>query len=123
MTFNELELTAIIKLANDMVMADGKVAREEVAVMMVELMRFGVPKNKVQTLLENSNSMEPVHAVALVAAMDEERKKYVASYLGAIMASDGDIDDNEMALWRLLSTICALPTMNVKEAVENMANL
>lgn len=123
MTFNELELTAIIKLANSMVMADGKVAPEEVAVMTMELIRFGVPQNKVQTLLEKSNSMEPAHAVALVAAMDKERKKYVASYLGTIMASDGDIDDNEMALWRLLSTICGLPAMNVKEAVENMSNL
>ena len=39
------------------------------------------------------------------------------------MASDGDIDDNELALWTLISTLCGLPTMTVMEAINNMKNL
>lgn len=38
-----------------------------------------------------------------------------------ILAADRDIDDKEMALWRLLSQMCGLPTMSVKDAVFYMA--
>ncbi len=123
MIFNGQELVAIIKMAKAMVMADGKIEPSEIAVMTREFMRFGVPQNQVDLLLKASDNIEASQAVALVAGMDEERKKYVASYLGVIMAADGDIDDNELALWTLISTLCGLPTMNVLDAINNMENL
>lgn len=67
--------------------------------------------------------MESSLAIALIAGMDDERKKYVASYLGTIMAADGDIDDRELVLWQLVSTLCDLPTMSVGDAISNMKNL
>lgn len=123
MTFSGQELTAIIKMAKSMVMADGKIKPAEIAVMTREFMRFGVLQDQVDLLLKASDSIEASQAVALIARMDEERKKYVASYLGVIMASDGDIDNNELALWTLVSTLCGLPTMTVMEAINNMKNL
>lgn len=123
MTFSGQELTAIIKMAKSMVMADGKIKPAEIAVMTREFMRFGVLQDQVDLLLKASDSIEASQAVALIARMDEERKKYVASYLGVIMASDGDIDDNELALWTLISTLCGLPIMTVMEAINNMKNL
>ena len=123
MIFNGQELVAIIKMAKSMVMADGKIEPSEIAVMTREFMRFGVPQNQVDLLLKASDNIEASQAVALVAGMDEERKKYVASYLGVIMAADGNIDDNELALWSLISTLCGLPTMNVLDAINNMKNL
>ena len=123
MTFSGQELTAIIKMAKSMVMADGKIKPAEIAVMTREFMRFGVLQDQVDLLLKASDNIEASQAVALIARMDEERKKYVASYLGVIMASDGDIDDNELALWTLISTLCGLPTMTVMEAINNMKNL
>ena len=123
MTFSGQELTAIIKMAKSMVLADGKIEPSEIAVMTREFMRFGVLQDQVDLLLKASDSIEASQAVALIARMDEERKKYVASYLGVIMASDGDIDDNELALWTLISTLCGLPTMTVMEAINNMKNL
>lgn len=62
-------------------------------------------------------------ALAILVSLDDERKKYVSSYLGTIMVSDGDIDEKEMALWQLISTLCGFPTMSIKDAVNNMANL
>lgn len=106
-----------------MVLADGKIESSEIAVMTREFMRFGVPQNQVDILLKASDSIEASQAVALIAGMDEERKKYVASYLGVIMAADGDIDDNELALWTLISTLCGLPTMTVMDAINNMKDL
>ena len=123
MTFSGQELTAIIKMAKSMVMADGKIKPAEIAVMTREFMRFGVLQDQVDLLLKASDSIEASQAVALIARMDEERKKYVASYLGVIMASDGDIDDNELALWTLISTLCGLPTMTVMDAINNMKDL
>ena len=52
--------------------------------------------------------------------MTYEQKKYVAAYLGTLMASDKDINDKELALWRLLSKLCGLPSMNITDAVEYM---
>ena len=123
MTFSGQELTAIIKMAKSMVMADGKIKPAEIAVMTREFMRFGVLQDQVDLLLKASDNIEASQAVALIARMDEERKKYVASYLGVIMASDGDIDDNELALWTLISTLCGLPTMTVMDAINNMKDL
>lgn len=123
MTFSGQELTAIIKIAKSMVLADGKIEPSEIAVMTREFMRFGVLQDQVDLLLKASDNIEASQAVALIARMDEERKKYVASYLGVIMASDGDIDDNELALWTLISTLCGLPTMTVMDAINNMKDL
>jgi hypothetical protein len=55
--------------------------------------------------------------------MTSEEKKYVTSYLGLIICADGKIDDKEMALWSLISSVCDLPTMNLEQALNNMANL
>lgn len=123
MTFTGEQLTAIIKMAKAMVMADGRVEKSEIQVMTTELLRFNVPQDHVPHLLTLADKMDASKALAIIANFDDEAKKYVASYLGVIMASDGDIDDREMSLWRLVSTLCGLPTMNVVDAITNMRNL
>ncbi|EFC70677.2 hypothetical protein HMPREF0669_01132 (plasmid) [Prevotella sp. oral taxon 299 str. F0039] len=106
-----------------MVEADGKIEPSEVTMMAVELARFGVPKNQLKILLEASDNMEVSQALVLINEMDEERKKYVASYLGVIMVSDGDVNEQELVLWNLVTTLCSLPEMNITEAINNMKNL
>lgn len=123
MQFNGRELQAILKMANAMVMADGRIDENEVRVMTTELLRFGVPQDHVKKLLQGANAMSNSDALAILVSLDDERKKYVSSYLGTIMVSDGDIDEKEMALWQLISTLCGFPTMSIKDAVNNMANL
>lgn len=123
MRFNGQEMAAIIKMAKSMVMADGKINAAEISVISREFQRFGIPEAHVDILLKASDDIEASQAVALIAKMDEERKKYVASYLGVIMASDGNIDKNELTLWTLLSTICGLPTMSIMDAINNMKSL
>lgn len=106
-----------------MIAADGRIEKNEVEVMSNELIRFGVPQSQLNGLLTLADAMDATVAFAIVAGFDDERKKYVASYLGTIMISDGDVDDKELALWSLISTLCGLPTMTVGEAVQNMANM
>ena len=50
MTFSGQELTAIIKMAKSMVLADGKIEPSEIAVMTREFMRFGVLQDQVDLL-------------------------------------------------------------------------
>ena len=123
MTFNVNEFAAILHLAKAMASADDRVEEKELAVIVNESKRFGVEPSMFDKLLELSNELEFSTAISLISKMDAEQKKYVAAYLGALMCIDGDINDTEMALWRLVSTLCGLPTMTAKEALEIMASL
>ena len=117
MKYTGIELSAIVKLANAMVMADGKVANEEIAAMSIELAKFGVDENAAKSIIGAADAMEYGHAVAVVAAMNLEQKKYVTGYLAFIMAADGEIAATEVSMWQLLSTLAQLPTMTVAEAL------
>ena len=117
MKYTGRELSAIVKLANAMVMADGKVANEEIAAMSIELAKFGVDENAAKSIIGAADAMEYGHAVAVVAAMNLEQKKYVTGYLAFIMAADGEIAATEVSMWQLLSTLAQLPTMTVAEAL------
>lgn len=118
MKYTGIELSAIVKLANAMVMADGKVANEEIAAMCIELAKFGVDENAAKSIIGAADAMEYGHAVAVVAAMNLEQKKYVTGYLAFIMAADGEIAATEVSMWQLLSTLAQLPTMTVAEALQ-----
>lgn len=117
MKYTGIELSAIVKLANAMVMADGKVANEEIAAMSIELAKFGVDENAAKSIIGAADAMEYGHAVAVVAAMNLEQKKYVTGYLAFIMAADGEIAATEVSMWQLLSTLAQLPTTTVAEAL------
>ena len=117
MKYTGIELSAIVKLANAMILADGKVANEEIAAMSIELAKFGVDENAAKSIIGAADAMEYGHAVAVVAAMNLEQKTYVTGYLAFIMAADGEIAATEVSMWQLLSTLAQLPTMTVAEAL------
>lgn len=123
MKLSGLEISAITKLAKAMVLADGKVEDVELAVMTHELLRFGVSEKELSAFLAAGDAMKMEQAMGIVASLKKENKKYVSAYLGTIMASDLDINETELALWKLVSTLCDLPTMNIQEAVSIMAEL
>lgn len=122
MTYNGLEMAAIVKLAQAMIAADGKIDDKEVRAMSVELLKFGVTHSSLQTIVATSQAMEYSHAVGIVSAMNEEQKKYVTGFLAFIMAIDGEIADSEIELWRLISTFAELPTMSISEATDFWRN-
>lgn len=117
MTFNGLQMAAIVKLANAMTLADGKIQKEEVAVQALELTLFGVSGDATNGILNASEALDYGHAISIVAAMTQEQKKHVTGFLAAVMASDGDVADSEIDMWRLISTLASLPTMSVAEAL------
>ena len=123
MNFSKLEMSAIVKMAKAMALADGVIDPKEKIMMANELERFDVPSSDVRTILEIGDSMQPSEAASVINAMNAEQKKYVAAYLGTMIAIDGDIDDTELVLWRFTSTICNLPTMSIAEAIAFMSNM
>lgn len=115
-------MAAVIKAANAMIAADGRIDQAETQLLSRELINFGVEPQQLPQLLELSKVMEPTTMLATLAAMNESQKKYVSGFLATIMISDGDIDDSEMKLWQLTSTLMGCPTMTLQEALEYWGN-
>ena len=111
-------MTAILSMVHAMMIADGRVDDAETSVISAEMVKFGVPLEDFKILFTRGMEMDASYSIEIVSKMTYEQKKYVAAYLGTIMAIDGNIDDKEMALWRLLSKLCGLPTMSVMDAIE-----
>ena len=123
MDFNGREMTAIIKLAKAMVLVDGEIDRMEVNVMSIESLRFGVQPDDFRKLLAASDQMSSKEAFGLVSDMSLEKKTYVTAYLGVIIAADGEIDDKELTLWKLVTALCDLPEMTIDDALDYLRNM
>ena len=122
MKYTGKELTALLKMGVAMAAADGKLAEEERVVLVGDLLTFGVTTEDAQLLLKNSQDMTPAEAIIVLSNMNNEQKKYATAYLAVIMASDGEIADSEITLWKMVSTLCNFPTMTVFEALDFWAN-
>ncbi len=122
MRFSRIEMVSIMKLAVLMASADGRFADEEKTMIALHAASFGVEPQDFKSILEEAKSLKPEMALAMVANMTSSQKRHVTAYLGTIIAADGDIDDSEMKLWGLISALCDLPTMSIKDAIEIMAN-
>ena len=123
MVFTNQELAAILRLAHAIAIADGKVTKEETQMIVLEISRFGVDQDKARLISEIGDKMSYGDCCQVVSNMTAEEKKYVTAYLGTLICADGNIDDSEMKLWSLISAMCNLPTMNIVEAIQIMANL
>ncbi len=122
-SFEKTGLMAIAKLANAMIAADGKVAENEMCSWTMEMERLGIPHEEFASIYEASESMPFTEALTVVTSLDTEHKRYVGAFLGSLMAIDGEIDNDELKLWQLVSTFCDLPTMTVLEALTYMSSL
>lgn len=123
MHFERNEFAAIVKLAMAMTAADGVFVENEKKAISLELIRFGVSKSELPSLLADARSMASIDSVNTVAKFSDEQKKYVAAFLGELMVVDGTIAPAEMKLWRLTIQICGLPEITVDEAIDYMTNL
>lgn len=118
MELNRLQLAAAVKAGKAMAAADGKIDPEELKVIALGLQEFGIVGDETKLILSLADAMEPATMLATLAAMNEDQKKFVCGYLSTIMICDGDIDDAEMKLWQLTSTLARFPTMTIAEANE-----
>lgn len=122
MQFSHMELSAIVKAAQGMIAADGRVDDSEMKILSAELINFGVNPDQLKSMVELSEAMEPALMIAVLGAMNDSQKRYVCGFLASIMVVDGDIDDSEMKFWKMVSTFIGCPTMSLQDALSYWSN-
>lgn len=118
MQLNRLQLAAAVKAGKAMAAADGILDPEELEVLAIGLREFGIHGAEAGLIESLADAMEPANMLSVLSSMNEDQKKFVCGYLSTIMVCDGDIDDSEMKLWQLISTLAGFPTMTIAEANE-----
>lgn len=120
MKLKEKELIAITHLAFYIISADGIATEEEYSAVSTELLTFGLETEEIVKMIEEANDMTLEEAVAICRTMSSPQKTYACSVLGYIVASDGDIDDDEMKVWAEIVEKCQFPDMSIQEALDNI---
>lgn len=115
--FNVKEMAAILKMVKAMIMADGVVDSNEKNFLGYLLHNLGINEND-PVIFYLSDAMEFDIAIATIKNMSSSQKRYFTAYLGVMIAIDEDIDKEEVALWKMISILCNLPTMTINEAVK-----
>ena len=118
MTFTGLELAAMVKLGLAMARVDGRVDDNENAAIAFELVGFGVSEDKIESILVAAEAMSATDAIVALSSMSSIKQKYATGYFAVIMAADGQIEDEELKLWKLICTLANFPGMTVSEALE-----
>lgn len=117
MLFNKRELAAILNIAHGMAEIDGKVEDIELDVIYSEMTsRLGLEHEELLSLSEIAIiDMDPHTAMNIVAEMTPFQKQYVQALLIIVMASDGIIDEREMAMLRVITMVSGLPPINMND--------
>lgn len=117
MLFNKRELAAILNIAHGMAEIDGKVEDIELDVIYSEMTsRLGLDHEELLSLSEIAIiDMDPHTAMNIVADMTPFQKQYVQALLVIVMASDGIIDEREMAMLRVITMVSGLPPINMND--------
>ena len=123
LSFTRFEYAAIVKVALTMATADGHVDENEKLMVVGEALRFNIKNEDFKGIYELSKELSAADSILFISKMDETHKRYVAAYLGTMISIDGNIDDEEVKFWRLVSSLADLPTMSIAEAEEYMSNL
>lgn len=117
MLFNKRQLAAILNIAHGMAEIDGKVEMIESEVIYAEMTnRFGLEHEELLSLSEIAIiDMDPHTAMNIVAEMTPFQKQYVQALLVFVMASDGIIDEREMAMLKVITMVSGLPPINMND--------
>ena len=120
MKLNEKELIAITHLAFYVISADGIATEDEFSAVSTELLTFGLDPDDIVKTINAANDMTLEEAVAICRTMKSPQKTYACSVMGYIVASDGDIDDDEMKVWAEIVDKCDFPDMSIQDALDNI---
>ncbi|HBH09229.1 MAG TPA: hypothetical protein DDX40_07505 [Rikenellaceae bacterium] len=109
---------AIYKVAKMMAEADGVVLHKELEGIAECMASLGLTGEAYDKVVVSGEKMATIEALSRIEKMGEEKKKFVSSFLGNLIAIDGDVADVEMALWAFIIKAADLPKMNIRQAVD-----
>lgn len=122
MVLKRIELIAMLSAGMILSNADDHVTEEEKEILIKELASFNLTDEEAKIYIKIAIDLTVEHTVDILKAMSSEAKKYACGYLGAVMLSDGEVDENEMKSWRVFSGACDFPTMTLGEALKFWKN-
>lgn len=109
-------MAAIFKMGLAVANSDGNVANEELAAIALHLAEFGV--TDCEPVARAASEMDAAESIRVISNMTTEQKKYVCGFLAAVVVADGKIQESEVKVWQLVSTLCKLPTMSMADALD-----
>ena len=115
MKYNVKELAALVHLAVTMSQIDGNADNIEKHAITSGLSRLGVDAADASDIFVKAVSMNAAEALAVVTAFSDEQKKAAACYLANIMASNGEMTDAEVKLWKLICKLGGFPRNSIQE--------
>ena len=98
-SLSRTEKKAVARVLTDIVLADSVISKEEAAFMSAISSTFGIPLSDIKT----SQKMSVARCITILKGMDLEKKKELGILMIAMIAIDGDVDENEV---KLVSAIC-----------------
>ena len=116
MYFTSQEKQAIVKVAAAMQAADGKSDPREFVLNATIFKKLEIGGDD----FNGAKNLSLLQAASIIANMTSSEKEFISAFLGSIIVADGDIDDKEIALWRLLTSLCEFPTMSLSDATKTL---
>ena len=112
MYFTSKEKQAIVKVAAEMQIADGNANQREITLNIAVFKEIQVEPSELDAGLE----LPFMEAVNIISNMTNIEKDFVSAFLGSIIIADGEINEKEIALWRMLTSLCGFPIMSLSDA-------
>ena len=118
-SFTSREKAAIANVADGMAKIDGKVLKEEFAVIMATFLKLGFSDDD----LELAKGMNPTEALSIIRCMTTSEKRLVSAILTSIAIVDNDLADNEAKLLTFLNLQTGIPVISGNEAISILTSL
>ena len=118
-SFTSREKAAIANVADGMAKIDGKVLKEEFAVIMATFLKLGISDDD----LELAKTMEPTEALSIIRSMTVTEKRLISAILTSIAIVDNQLADNEAKLLTLLNFQTGIPILSGNEAISILTSL
>lgn len=115
MKYSVKELAALVHLAVTMSQIDGNADNIEKHVITSGLSRLGVNAAEASDIFTKAVSMNAAEALSVVTAFNDDQKRAASGYLAKIMASNGEMTDAEMKLWKLICRLGGFPRNSIQE--------
>lgn len=114
MTFTQSELVALLHVSNKIILADGKISREEIEQEAFQFFNFGLSFEEI--LKMKRIKINDSDSFIILSGMSQTKKKYASGYLAMLMKCDGDIPISEMEIWKDINEKCGFPIISAIEA-------
>ena len=116
--FSLEEKESIYKIAKMMAEADGVVLHTELKGIEEEMAKLNIVGKDYDNIVLAGEKLPAIDALVTLSKMEDQKKKYVSSFLGYFISVDDDIADVELALWTFTVKVANLPKMNIRQAVK-----